>query len=389
MTKRSVFGKGYNRRRALVPGASHKFNPGYYNSIPSADTFNASVWTSAKQEMVTGTGAPAYKGALVRYMWTDLETTQGNYVLTDIAAKLADMKALGKQLAVMIHNRSFSLTSHVVPAYMRDGVNGATYDGGEYTYSGSGQVGYNIATFNANVQTRYIALFQAIADSFESNANFEGVGFTETSVGTATGLNGTSIPTAGQEAARIPGIVTILSGVKAALPTSLVFQMCNFTQANIASLIPQMISAGIGLACPDIMPDEPELTDVTGSIAGGNLGVYYYFNYYHNLTGTNPVPFCPMIGSRNYYWTALPENDTVSSPGSHAPANVAELAHWGRDNLFANYIFLTRNRTSVASTPAYSLINEIPTRLVEFLNTAPQSTTAAAGLSTVVPTSYL
>lgn len=380
MTKRSVFGKGYNRRMALVPGASHKFNPGAYLALPSADTFNASVWTSAKQEMVAGTGSPTYKGALVRYMWTDLEGAQGVYTLTDIASKLADMTALGKQLCVMIHNRSFSLTSHVVPSYMRN----ATYDGGEYTYSGSGQVGYNIATFNANVQTRYIALFQAIAASFEASTNFEGVGFTETSVGTATGLNGTSIPTAGQEAARIPGIVTILTGVKAALPTSLVFQMCNFTQSNISTLIPAMISAGIGLACPDIMPNEPELTDITGSIAGGNLGVYYYFGYYHNLTGTNPVPFCPMIGSRNYYWSSLPENQT---PG-HAPANVAELFNYGRDNLFANYMFLTRNRT--VTPPAYaSSWTDIPGKLVTFLNTAPQSTTAAAGLETTLPTSYL
>lgn len=340
MAKRSIFGKGYTRARALVVTNPNKFTPGMYNALPHSETYSSASWTAVKNEVFNT--LPIYRGAMVRYMWPDLEDlVQGSYNFTDITNKLNDMHAQGKKLVILIHSRSFAISGtrfHVVPTYMRN----ATYENGEYQWTGSGQVGYNIAIYNANVQARYIALLQALAAAFESHPGFEGVGFTETSVGTTTPA---LTPT--QDTARLNGIINVLTQAKAAFPTTMVFQFFNFTQSNIATLIPALIPVGIGLHCPDIMPDEAELTDSVGSVGAGNLGVYRYYSLYR--TGTkNDVPFGAMIGSKNYFWTNLPHGD----PAGHSPTTVNELYEYARDVLNVNYIWVTRNNSSAASINA-------------------------------------
>jgi hypothetical protein len=83
---------------ATLAATTRKFNKGHYIALMAC-------CDSAK--IMAASLKPGVKGFLKRYRWKELEPSQGNYNFAEIQADLTWAAANGKQLVVMIEDKSF------------------------------------------------------------------------------------------------------------------------------------------------------------------------------------------------------------------------------------------------------------------------------------------
>lgn len=156
----------------------------YANSgIPGGHTGNAGPWTAN----TTGPVTTGVKGIGMPYYWRAMEPTKGAYDLTQMIADVAVCKALGVQLIVMPIMRTFTndAAHNPAPGDLHGATDNARYLNQlpysfNYTESGGG---WQISRWNnsgQNVQSRYAALIQQIANTFDADPTFEGIATQET-----------------------------------------------------------------------------------------------------------------------------------------------------------------------------------------------------------------
>jgi hypothetical protein len=294
---------------------TRKYNKGHYVVLMGYNDSTAMMAESKK---------PGVKGFMKRYMWKELEPTQGNYDFSEIQADLAWCAANGMQLVVMVEDKSFKGPSPA-PAYLA-----------KYAAPNVGG-GYTMIRWNPTVVWRFKALLKALG-RFDSNKAFEGVATQESapSLPTATLTAWGYTPEKYRDA-----YINVLSAAGTAMPTSRVFWYMNFIPGNqtyIASIAQAVASKGVVMGGPDVAPDNYALQKRT-------------YPYYDLLKGTLPMfgqveGLCyehlhATSGYSTKYWTML------------------ELYKFARDHMHANYMFWVRI-PSPSPADSYDYFDALP-----------------------------
>ncbi len=282
-----------------------KFNPGNYY-LPR--DLGGGVSTS---ELDVAVDNDEFVGAQVRYTWKSLEPTKNNYNFSAITTHLNYMAAAGKQLLIQINHKTYS-DSHWTPDYIRSD---AEYDGGVVEQTAGGGSGYFAMLWDAEVQARYEALISALATSFDSNPNFEGVVYLSESI---IGIwDSCQSPPGGYTATKYVNSMNAITTTAAASFTEsnlinyLNFFDCNSSKMHVATI--HAIDEGTGIGGPDILPYDPNLP--TGA----------YLNY-------------KKIGNKCVKGTACQWADYDHLTDQGKKITTDEILLYGKDEMGLNYI---------------------------------------------------
>ncbi|AEJ01617.1 hypothetical protein Nit79A3_1809 [Nitrosomonas sp. Is79A3] len=326
---------------------SVKWHPGHYYTILS-DKNNSTYMAQIYSELEN---TPALRGVQIRYSWAELETSYGVYDFTSIDKRLAELAARNKRLVILLQMKSFDPKIYPVSDYLK----AVEYEGGVFSFSNNGGStinGYNIKLWNPNLLSRMVKLFEALGNRYNSHPYFEGIGLTETAMGTPT-----KPITSAQTNNFYNNMLIANQRMRDFFPNTMTFQFTNYPRPILESFIGNLSAMGAGLGGPDTFIEEPGLL-----YPGSPKGVY---NYYPVLSGK--VPLTPSVMQTNY------KNTRYDGTG-HEPT-VLELLTFARDTLKANYIFWTRD-------PAY-----FP-KVLEMLNWKDQTSDPAGGLDPTCPSAY-
>lgn len=271
------------------PVANKNWGPGNY--IASSTTDNDSIWNKVGspsgnlqnrgilqrlQDPVTGAN---WKGALLRFAWTDLEgDTLGSYTagMDKVNSYLDAMRTLpGRRLIILIQLKTSGSGVPAVPLYMRnsssyygDGANNYTStdpstglpvqgsQNGQYAYlSGNGGPGGCIPNMhNNNVRDRFIALMNAFATRFNNNPYLEAIAFTEASIARPAGAPTNWNDLAGGGVAWFTNMTAGFVAARSSLSNVQICQWINADRDDMATWVPNIRAAGIGLGMPDLCP---------------------------------------------------------------------------------------------------------------------------------------
>lgn len=256
------------------PVANKNWGPGNY--IASSTTDNDSVWNKTGspygnlqnrgilqrlQDPVTGAN---WKGALLRFAWTDLEgDTLGSYTagMDKVESYLDAMRTLpGRRLLIFIQVKTSGADSHAVPLYIRNNAiynDNSGYSGaynGEYAYASAigGPGGYMPNMHVPALRDRFKALMQAFATRFNSNPYMEAVCFSEASISKPIGS-----PTDWPDTQNwFDGMTNAFIDMRTNLSNVQLCQWINADRGDMKTWVPQLQAAGIGVGMPDLCPED-------------------------------------------------------------------------------------------------------------------------------------
>lgn len=316
--------------------------------------YNPSYLTQVSNDLAN---TAALRGLQVKFNWRELESTQGKYNWTGVDMILNRVKAAGKQLTILMEIKTFSPTEYLtfLPDYL---LQNPIYEGGVQAYStfdNPAKKGDVIKIWNPNVFNRFDALLKAFGARYDQNKNFEGIGFSESTIHcVVAGCPG--------DALFFQKLMAINGRARTYFPHSLVYQFTNYPPGMLAYQAEQLPLLANGWGGPNIFKDDPGLN------APGRA-----FQYYSSLSGI--VPILPSVQSADYVWTA----HAVGGPNGHEPT-VSELLVWARDGLKANYLFWDRANFNGRSyfTEVLNLLNQ----------PAQKSKAPSGGLKTACPSTY-
>jgi hypothetical protein len=188
------------------------------------------------------------KGALMTVPWGSVETSQGVYDFSQIDKDLAYLKAMGKRLILEVWWMNYWNTLPSAPQ------SGGVYWLPDYMISNgcaaaatySSGVGYTVQLHQQACMDRLIALFQALAQRYNSDPNIEQIIITEPSV-----------PYASYDSnAFLTQFQRLVAAIPAAWPnTSRAFYMNWFDQPG--TMAASAAQNGVGLGGPDTLPPPP------------------------------------------------------------------------------------------------------------------------------------
>lgn len=371
------------------PPAAVKFHAGMYLT-----PFKTTPFATTLADLNNFT---CLRGAQMRYDWTELETTQGNYTIgfNDIDAKLASMTPTSKRFFLFIEFKSVNdngatLAGDVVPSYI---INGAAYDGGQQLFDSANDTKPNaggklVKMWNLNVRARMIALLNAYGARYNSHPLFEGIGFVEAA------FSNPLPPAPPADWLEVTNITLYkwLEAAKIAFPNTIVYQFLNYTRPNIrkhidggtfnaGSAAPYTVNGladdGMALGTPNTLPNEFGLGGVDPSRPAGqqspglpDVGIYAYYQK-HFLR----VPIMASWQPPDYRWTKLGDG----SPGGHLPT-IQELYDYIKIDLHSHYLFIT---------PATGNTPDSWVAVKNWLNANPSiKNSLTGGLNTTKPTCY-
>jgi hypothetical protein len=273
-----------------------KYNPGHYIAMTAWD--GRATMIQAMQ--------PGVRGIHKRYLWKDLEPRSGVYDFSGIAADLQIVADHGRQLVVIIEDKTFQ-GGKPLPAYL-DRMNLRNQGGG-----------FTAKRWDPLVITRMAALTRAMGARFDGHANFEGIAFQES----APSLSDQVLNANGYTAEKYrDALAQVLINARAHFPSSQVFWYMNFLPRNqgyIRQVANRVAAHGIVMGGPDVLPDDGALVTMSYPYYPefkGRLKLFasmQYDSYAHRRKGA---------GTR--YWT------------------MPEMFRYARDRLHANYVFWTR-----------------------------------------------
>src|SRR5574343_44609 len=293
------------------------------------------------------------RGTQLRYAWIDLETSKDAYSGVDqIITDLGKHTRPGVRCFIAIIHRSSGGTAtnapkNAVPAYMLT----SEYGNGQRAYNQSGgktwPSGYLTCFWNANVQTRFKLLIQAIADRINTAGlmdKVEGIGLLESPVG--TNLSGqTPLPSTGaatgqpSEQNYYLGWVEVLKGMRTSFPNKIAYAFMNFEADTMHYCIDEMPANKIALGTPDTFIEEVELIR-TGKpefpAASNWQGVYQY--YIQNL---NTIPLIGSIQPQNFQGNRGPFPSQADGIPTRMPNGMEELVNFNRTTIRPNYLIVT------------------------------------------------
>lgn len=269
---------------------------------------------------------PGVVGVMKMYPWRELEPTQGNYDFSEIASDLQTLAGKGLQLIVLIEDKTFK-DEEPLPQYLTTN---------QYRRPAR-QGGYTAIRWSPYVVTRMNALTTALGNRFNSNANFEGIGFQES----APSLDQIHLDQTGYTPEKYrDALIDILRHSGNAMPSARVFWFMNFLPERMAymgDVLEATKNYGVVAGGPDVAPDDYSLTTHTYPILRSYIGEMPMFTqvegmvYSHLHTGS---------GYSTKYWT------------------MTELFRYARDNLKVNYMFwvLFPNATPADSYDFYDAL---------------------------------
>lgn len=330
--------------------SSVKWHPGHYYTI-MGNKNNSTYLTKVYSELKS---TPALRGVQIRYTWAELETSYGVYDFTSIDKRLAELAAQDKRLVIMLQMKSFDPKISPVSDYLK----APEYEGGIFNFSSNGGgtiTGYNIKLWNPNILSRLVKLFEALGNRYNSHPYFEGIGLTETSMGTST-----KPITSAQINDFYDNLLIANQRMRKFFPNTMTFQFTNYPRPILKSFIGNLGLMGTGLGGPDTFIEDPGL-----NFPGNEYSPSGVYSYYPKLSGI--VPLTPSVMQSNYKNTKW--------DGTGYEPTVSELLTFARNNLKANYIFWTRD-------PAY-----FP-KVLDMLNRTDQISDPAGGLDPTCPSAY-
>ncbi|MCC7091138.1 MAG: glycoside hydrolase, partial [Nitrosomonas sp.] len=158
---------------------SVKWHPGHYYTILNYGK-NSSRYLSQIYEELKRT--PALRGIQVNYRWAELEQAEDEYDFSSIAQRLSELSSMKKRLVILIDTKtSLDSDEEIAPKYLKT----QKYAGGEFKIGYPDRNGRNIKLWNSAVRDRLSALIAALGKRFNSDAYFEGIGLSDTSISKA------------------------------------------------------------------------------------------------------------------------------------------------------------------------------------------------------------
>ncbi len=340
----------FGTAHAVVAGTpgSIKWHPGHYYAIMSSGKNKPDYLQQVYNEMKA---TPALRGMQVRYSWAELEKSFGVYDFTSIEKRLSELTARNKRLIIILELKSWGTDTDLVPDYLK----AATYEGGVFAFSSDGSAtitGNNIKLWNPKVRDRLAALISALGKRFNSHEYFEGIGFTETSMGyPLKPLTDT------KKADYYSSLLVLNKKMRASFPNTMTFQLTNSPRTFLTTLVDDLKGMGSALGCPDVFIEDPGL-----NYPGTPPGLYKYYPKNSGL-----MPLIVKVEPANY-------RDTRWDNKGHQPT-VSELLNFAQDNLKVNYIFWVRDL-------AYYK------KVLEMLNWQQQKISPSGGLRSACPENY-
>lgn len=229
---------------------------------------------------------PALRGVLLRFTWTELEPTRGNYDFSVIEKHLSELATHHKQLILLVETKSFGYPNEasIVPDYV---LNDPQFEGAVFKFpAGAGVMngqsrterrGSNLKLWNPQVCERLSALLVALDKRFNTHLQFEALGLQET----AMGLSEEST-TPQQEDAFFDNLLKLHAQLRTSFPNTVTIQFTNYPVRKLGLLTSRFRIMGPGLGGPDVFVSDRGLNR--------SGGVY---NYYPKFSGI--VPLAPMV----------------------------------------------------------------------------------------------
>ncbi len=282
-----------------VASGGRKYNPGHYVSMNRFDI------TNTMYEALE----PGIRGVQWRYMWKDLEPNFGKYDFSKVRADLQLLAGQGRQLVVLIEDKTFK-NQMPTPPYLQ----------ADHTLS-TRQGGYVAKRWDPYVVTRMKALIAALGREFDSHPNFEGVGIQES----ALSLNDFVLANNGYTPEKYrDSLIEVLTSASQSLPTSRVFWYMNFLedkQSYIGDIAAAVAPLDVTMGGPDILPDAWTLYTHT----------YPFYDQFQSRM--------KLFGSMQFDSYSHVHKDT-SYPTKYW--TMGEMFRFARDSLHVNYIFWNR-----------------------------------------------
>ena len=249
---------------------------------------------------------PGVVGFLKRYTWRELEPTQGNYKLEEIASDLQFARSQGMQLVVMIEDKTFQ-NENPMPNYLAKFPNRPG--------------GFTGGRWQNQYVNRFNALTAEIGRRFNSNPALEGIAIQESAIG----INDNILNANGYSAKKYSdALVNIITTGLNNIPNARFFWYMNFLEGGMDELeviTKKLEGTGAIIGGPDIMPDEWPLQ---------RWAYPLYRKYADKISFFGQVePICYRHekkdpNAKTKYWT------------------MPELYNYGKNNLKVDYIFWVR-----------------------------------------------
>jgi hypothetical protein len=292
---------------ALSQGVSQsnvKWNPGHYMLVWRG-------YTNRHFDTITDSH---FKGAQVRYDWSDLEPQKGIYDFSRIETDLKYLESRGKRLVIQLMDRRFHSNGRSLPDYLYED---EIYHGGTEPFKSKG--GSVARLWDRAVLDRYLALLRELGSRFDKEPYFEAFTFEETAIGidkvNAEGFTHRKYLDALEE------MVTV---AKVAFPHTTVIMYGNWLsnpKGALAELAEHCFQTGAGWGGPDIVPDK-----APGRTKAGKTPIAGYALY-------------------RQYAGKMPLGAAVQTPsfgGKEGTFKLEELYDTGVNILRLNYIFWIR-----------------------------------------------
>lgn len=222
-----------------MPGCK-KWNPGHYILL-TRDT------TQEEVEKIISNQNNYIKGVQIGYLWRDLEPEKDVYNFFLIEEHLKIVKKYDKQLFVSFSDRNWRVSDQAVPDYL---LTDPAYQGGIEPMVA--HTGSSIARlWDPLVMGRSNKLIEAMGKRFDSEFNFEGINFDESSLDinteTATGYSGRAYADA---------LISRTDSAAKAFPNSTIIMYINYGPPELIDVINHLSEVGVGMGGPDLVPDQ-------------------------------------------------------------------------------------------------------------------------------------
>ncbi len=344
---------GLAQSEVLPVTGSIKWHPGHYYLIMSFGKDKSWYMDQVYRELKS---TPALRGIQVRFLWSEIEKSEGVYDFKVIDQLLAGLSSRGKRLVLQVQTKSFNPDWKLIPDYLKT----TQYEGGQFAFNSYNQStvdGYNIKLWNPQVRDRLIALFRELGKRYNSHSYFEGVGMIETALGNpADPLSTTQIE------GFYNNLMSVHQNMRLHFPNTMTIQEVNYPRPKLEFIVGGLRNMGAGLSGPDILIEDPGLL-----FEGSEYSPKGIYPYYPEVAGT--IPIAPQVMGTNYRNTR--------ADGTGYQPTVTELLTFARDRLKSNYIFWLRDSVYYP-------------RVLEMLNWSTQKNdlTGAGGLNSTCPTAF-
>lgn len=328
-----------------------KWHPGHYYTIMGFGKDKTWYMDQVYRELKS---TPALRGLQVRYLWAEIEKSEGVYDFASIDRQLAALTTRGKRLVIQVQTKSFDPEWKLVPDYLKT----AKYEGGVFAFGTYGTTtirGHNIKLWNPMVRDRLIALFRALGKRYNSHPNFEGIGMIETALGQSMDPLSSA-----QISGFYANLLSVHQQMRLHFPNTMTIQEVNYPRDILESFVGALKNMGTGLSGPDIFLEEPGLLYEGTQYA--SKGIYHH---YPEVAGI--IPVAPQVMASNY--------ENTRHDGTGYQPTMLELLAFARDRLKSNYIFWARS-------PEYY------PKVLEMLNWSEQKKDPAGGLSIACPSNF-